>query len=81
VLISGANAEWWVHAPTNSNVTVEKARIGLPFLKYKRTRFLDGRATTRLADHMANAFVPVTKDTISGADKKLNLPPRLARRR
>jgi uncharacterized protein len=79
VLISGANAEWWTHIPTSSEVTVNKAKIGLPFLKFKRTKFLDGGVTTRLREHMGTAFVSVGKSTIKRSDKKLNLPPRLTR--
>jgi hypothetical protein len=37
VLLSGANSEWWVHVPTNTDVTVDSARIGLPFLANDRT--------------------------------------------
>jgi predicted acyl esterase len=80
ILLSGANAEWWTHIPTGGNVTVEKAQIGLPFLKHKRTRFLDGRTTTRLSEHKTNAFVTVSRKTIKENDKKLNLPPRLTPR-
>jgi predicted acyl esterase len=77
VLLSGANAEWWTHVPTGTPVTVESARIGLPTLKYERKRFLDGERTTRLKSHMESAFVEISKEEISEARKRFDLPPRL----
>lgn len=77
VLLSGANAEWWMHVPTGTPVTVESARIGLPTLKYERKRFLDGERTTRLRSHMESAFLELSEEDISAARKRFNLPPRL----
>ena len=49
VLVSGANSEWWVHAPTNATVEVTGASIELPFLTYARDEFLNGVETTALS--------------------------------
>lgn len=59
VLVSGADAGWWVHVPTMTRVGVAVASIDLPFLTRKRTRFLKGGSTPRLEDHLADtATVP-----------------------
>lgn len=59
VLLSGADADWWVHLPTGADVTVEEAAIRLPFLTRERTRFLRGTSTPRLEEHLREtATVP-----------------------
>ncbi|WP_300642675.1 CocE/NonD family hydrolase [Nocardioides sp.] len=59
VLLSGADAGWWVHTPTGSDVVVDEAAIRLPFLTRERRRFLDGESTPRLEEHLADtATVP-----------------------
>ena len=59
VLLSGADAGWWVHTPTGTDVAVEEAAIRLPFLTRERTRFLAGGSTPRLEAHLAaTAAVP-----------------------
>lgn len=80
VLVSSSNQEWWEHVPTLADVTVDSAKIGLPFLKYDRNKFLSGGSTPRLEDHKGSAIVTVTKNTISSADRKFVLPKRLAKR-
>ena len=80
VLVSGSNRDWWVHVPTNQTVTVEKAKIGLPFLKYKRTRFLDGGSTPRLEDHLGSGFIMVTDQTVKAAESAFDLPAPLQSR-
>lgn len=73
VLLSGANAEWWVHVPTGMNVTVSAASVGLPFLTHRRTRFVDGRATPRLEQHLGTGFL-VPADTIHEGSRTFRLP-------
>jgi uncharacterized protein len=81
VLISGANSDWWVHLPTNTDVTVAKAKIGLPFLRSMRTDrdFLDGKATPTLKSYLRNYTTEVTNGTIEDNDSRFNLPGRLRR--
>ena len=55
VLVSSANDDWWVHVPTNTDVLVDEASIGLPFLRFERTRFLDGKQPPRLPSHLSRA--------------------------
>ena len=80
VLVSSSNRDWWQHIPTRQTVTISSAEIGLPFLTYARTRFLDGGSTPRLEDHMGTEYVTVTKDTIGANEGKFDLPGRLKRR-
>ena len=80
VLVSGSNNDWWVHVPTRQTVTVESGRIGLPFLKYKRTRFLDGGSTPRLESHRGSAYTTVTSDTIEASEAGFTLPAPLQSR-
>lgn len=81
VLISGSNTDWWVHAPTNSTVTVNAAKIGLPLLTYKRTKFLDGTSTARLETYKGSMVATVDKETVTAGAKKFKLPKRLKKRR
>lgn len=81
ILVSGANAEWWVHAPTGVTVTVRAAKVGLPFLTYRRTRFIDGEATTRLEEHLSAAVVTVAPATVRQSTRAFRLPPPMKERR
>lgn len=80
VLVSSANRDWWVHVPTNTDVLVEEASIGLPFLRFERTKFLSGKRPPRLADHLSRAVTDVEARTIKKASRRFSLPPSLARR-
>jgi hypothetical protein len=80
VLVSGANSEWWVHVPTGTDVTVSKGAIDLPFLQHQRTRFVEGKATSRLKSHLSSAYVTVSDGTVRAARTRFDLPPRLVRR-
>jgi uncharacterized protein len=79
VLISGANSDWWVHVPTNTEVTVSKAKIGVPFLAIKRSArdFLDGTKTPRLKSYLGSATTDIAPGTIRKHDRRFNLPGRL----
>jgi predicted acyl esterase len=76
VALSGANSEWWLHIPTNFDVQVESASISLPFLRFARTKHLDGKAGPRLSDFYQGSF-SISPDTISEASTSFALPPRL----
>lgn len=76
VLVSGANSEWWAHFPTRTTVSVRAARIGLPFLSDRRTKFGEGRASERLKEHLASDFV-VDRPTMKKQSRAFRLPPPL----
>ena len=54
VLLTGADADWWVHLPTGTTVEVDEASIRLPFLSRDRRSFLRGESTPRLEQHLAD---------------------------
>ena len=76
VLVSGANAEWYVHVPTGQNVTVTAASVTLPFLSKARKAFLpDGVSTPRLDSWKASAgTITVPAATIASAERTFALP-------
>jgi uncharacterized protein len=74
VLVTGANAEWWVHVPTGTPVSVLSAKIRLPFLTRDRVVFLDGVKTPRLEEHLGSAFLDVDPSTIHDASRTFRLP-------
>lgn len=67
VLISGSNAEWWVHVPTQSPVAVIEAFAELPLLDTPRTDFdAGGFETSRLRQHNSSTFtVPAPVITLN----------------
>jgi predicted acyl esterase len=76
VLLSSANSDWWTHAPTNADVTVDQATIALPWLTYERTEFLPGQKTGRLESHLGTAF-DVDPTVIEQGATAFDLPPAL----
>lgn len=76
VLVAGSDASWWTHVPTGTTVSVESARIGLPFLTRDRRTFLDGGSTPRLERHLEQT-APVSASTITEAERTFTLPDRL----
>jgi uncharacterized protein len=76
VALSGANSEWWMHIPTHPDVQVESASVALPFLRFARTRHLDGKAGPRLMDFYQGSF-SVSAATIDEASTSFALPHRL----
>lgn len=78
VLVSGANAEWWTHVPTRTEVAVGSARMGLPFLTYERSAFLDGGSTPRLERYLGSAFLNVDPSTVTASEREFEVPPPLA---
>lgn len=77
VLLSGANAEWFVHVPTMADVEVTKASITLPFLTYARTDDLGGQSPARLEAVKARAFA-VPADALAEDPAAFTLPPALS---
>jgi predicted acyl esterase len=69
VLLSGADASWWVHVPTTTDVVVDSATIRLPFLTQDRDEFLPGGSTPRLEDHLGQTATlsPATIEANEGA--------------
>ena len=77
VLVTGSDASWYnALVPTQQTVTVESARVSLPFLGYERTEFLDGDSTPALETHLGR-IAPVA-DHIEGAEGEFALPSALA---
>ena len=74
VLVSGANSEWWVHVPTGAPVNIASAKIRLPFLTQRRTRFLDGEKTPRLESYLRDALLGVEPMTIRDRARPFRLP-------
>ena len=66
VLITGANAEWWTHAPTLQTVAVKAGSVTLPWLPRDRaTTPLDGGRAVRLDEYEAAAPFTVDAATIA----------------
>jgi predicted acyl esterase len=74
VLISSSNSEWWQHVPSQQLVNVAGASVEIPFLKFERTAFLSGAATTRLTGHLDTAKITAP----AGGEAAFTLPPALA---
>jgi predicted acyl esterase len=82
VMISTAHAEWWLAAvPTNQTVSVTKATLELPFLKYARPDHIAGKSAVRLENYLANTPIQLSDDTIeSGTVSSFPLPPKMVAR-
>ena len=82
VMVSTAHAEWWLGAvPTNQTVSVPKATLELPFLKYTRPDHIDGKRSVRLENYLANTPIQLSDETIeSGTVSSFPLPPEMVAR-
>ena len=80
VKISDADLGWWVHVPTETNVEIVEARIGLPFLTFERVRFIEGTVTPRLKDHLASERVSLDDALIDSGERRFDLPAPLKAR-
>ena len=76
VVLSGANSEWWVHIPTMTDVEVTSASMTLPFLRYARSSFLEGKAGPRLRGFREGETFSVAGDPL-GPAISFTLPPPL----
>ena len=74
VLITGANSEWFTHVPTRQTVTVNAARIALPFLRHKRSYDLQGISAAKLNSWKSSAPFVVPAATIAAATAPFALP-------
>ena len=75
VLVSDADISVFTHVPTQANVTVLSAKIGLPFLKYERTEFLPSEGTTpRLENYRNQTGGSLSAGKIASSQKAFNLP-------
>lgn len=73
VLVSGSDLLWWTHVPTLSEVVINKAAIGLPFLTRERRSFLPGGSTPRLEEHLKQ-FASISDATIRQTDRTFRIP-------
>ena len=79
VIVSGFDGWFDVDIPTNQTITVAEGRVGIPFLTFNRTKFLDGESTPDLQSFRAGT-ISLSKDTIKEAQTKFSLPPKLRKR-
>ncbi len=75
VLVSGANAEAWVHAPTNTTVLVGGGSVRLPFLRHRRTPDLTGTSAPRLESYRERAPFDVPADVLAAPAEPALVPP------
>ena len=75
VLLSGANAEWFEHVPTHTDVIVKGGSVRLPFLRLARSSFLDGAATARLRSFLAAAPFKVAAEALGAPAAGFDMPP------
>ena len=81
IRVSEANSDWWIHVPTATDVTIEKPEIAIPFLHYRRTKFLKSGRTPTLQSWKNSETIGLDGSLIKDADRKFNLPGKLERRR
>jgi predicted acyl esterase len=74
VLVSGANAEAWVHKPTGTTVEVKGGTIRLPFLTYAREADLPGTAAPRLEEFRETAPFDIPATALEAVEAAL-VPP------
>jgi hypothetical protein len=76
VLVTGANAEWWLHTPTLGAVSVRSASIELPFLQCRRTATIQGDPSLKLESYKADAPFTLPAATVTaGTDPAMTVPP------
>jgi predicted acyl esterase len=79
VLVSDADTSVFTHVPTQANVTVLSAKIGLPFLRFERTEFIPSEQTTpRLENYRAGGTATLSASKLAASEKAFNLPGPLA---
>jgi uncharacterized protein len=75
VLVSGANAEAYVHVPTQTTVEVEGGSVRLPWLSAKARTATQGTDNPRLRAYLEDAPFTVPADVIAAAtDSAFPLP-------
>jgi predicted acyl esterase len=77
ILVSGANAEAYVHTPTNTTVEVLGGKVKLPFLRNRRSSNLQGAPAPRLETWLSTAPFDIDEQTIADrTNKAFKTPPR-----
>jgi predicted acyl esterase len=74
VLVSDADTSVFTHVPTQANVTVLSAKIGLPFLRYDRTEFIPSEQTTPRLENYRQGGETLSGSKITASEKAFNLP-------
>ena len=78
VRVTDNNQDWYLMAaPSGQSVTVRGGSITLPFLRYRRTRTIQGNPGVQLAPYLATHIATAPSDAVSGA-VGFTLPPALA---
>jgi uncharacterized protein len=78
VRVTDANSDWWVHVPTNQDVTVHGGQITLPFLARYRAKTIQGDPGTQLDGYLSET-VTVPPETIESSEShSFVLPPKQA---
>jgi hypothetical protein len=76
VLVTGSNAEWWMHQPTGQDVNVKSAQVALPFLTCRRGPGLEGDPSMKLESYLKNAPFQVDSATVKDrTEAGFALPP------
>jgi hypothetical protein len=77
VRVTDNNQDWYLMAgPSGQPVTVRGGSITLPFLRYQRTRTIQGDPGVQLAPYLETHIATAPADAVSGA-VDFNLPPPL----
>ena len=75
VLLTGANADWWVHTPTGQQVDVKSASIRMPYTGCRRAQTIPGSPSVKLESYLKNAPFEVDAETVkSGTANDFALP-------
>lgn len=78
LLLTGSDEQWFSSVgTTNTEVTVKRGSLSLPFLRFARTKFLKGGAASAMSRRVP---FRVEKGTIKNRSAKAKLPPKLKRR-
>jgi predicted acyl esterase len=76
VLITGANAEWWLHTPTLQQVTVKSASLTASYLGCRRPATIQGDPSVKLEDYLESAPFEVDAQTVADNTRTdFDLPP------
>lgn len=80
VLVSGANADAYLHVPTLTTISVEGGFVSLPFLRHKRSDHIQGEIAPRLEDWLRAGSFSVDDATIAERTNDEFKPPRKQKR-
>lgn len=74
VLLSGADASWFMPGMTQTEVNVTGGEISIPFLRNDRDKFVKGGPASAMSTRVP---IPVVKGSIGDRSVKMKLPPKL----